>query len=77
MPDTPADWYGKKNTMPRGVTCHYERDRDGQWWVVWAPDFVGDGSGRMPAENSAELEAAYQKGWSDRVDYEIRHDLDD
>jgi hypothetical protein len=47
--------------MDKDKTCHYERDKEGKWWVVWGSDFLGDGSGRIPADNSEDLEAEYQK----------------
>jgi hypothetical protein len=43
--------------IPKGSTCHYERDKDGQWWVVW-----GDKSGRKKCPISSSMEQGYQMG---------------
>ena len=51
---------------PRGVTCHNERDENGQWWIVWDSDFLGDEAGRKQHPDSIYLEEAYQKGKENR-----------
>jgi hypothetical protein len=46
--------------IPLGATCHYERI-NGQWYVVWGADFVGDESGRklVPDKEALLLEMGY------------------
>jgi hypothetical protein len=46
---------------PIGVTCHYERGKNGKWWVVWSGDFIGDKPGRMESPQSDYLEIGYQQ----------------
>ncbi len=48
--------------MPVGVTCHYERDKNGEWWIVWSADFIGDKSGRKKCLDSVSMEIAYEMG---------------
>jgi hypothetical protein len=50
-------------------TCHYERDKDGIWWIVWSADFIGDKSGRKKCEDSGSMEIAYQQGIQDVGNY--------
>jgi hypothetical protein len=50
--------------IPKGSTCHYERDKDGQWWVVW-----GDKSGKSKCPISSSMEQGYQQGIKDVGNY--------
>lgn len=62
----------KDNTEPKeplGVTCHNERDENGQWWIVWSTDFQGDKSGRRKDPNSCFLESAYRQGRQEVIDF--------
>lgn len=51
--------------IPLGATCHYERDKDGRWWIVWSADFEQDESGRKLVEESILLEMGYQQAKSE------------
>jgi hypothetical protein len=57
----------KDNTIPEGVTCHYERI-NGKWFVVWGADFMQDRPGRKEvAENEAFLlECGYLIGKAEK-----------
>ena len=59
----------KEIEVPGGATCHNWRDKDGQWWVVWAADFAGDESGRKPHPESLWLEDAYRWGIREVVEW--------
>ena len=51
----------KKIKVPSGATCHYERI-NGEWYVVWSEDFIGDDPGKQKVEYSEALylEIGYQ-----------------
>jgi hypothetical protein len=51
--------------IPKGSTCHFERDSKGEWWVVWCADFEGDKPGRKLCPESFAMECAYQQGVRD------------
>jgi hypothetical protein len=50
--------------VPFGATCHYERDFEGRWWVVWGPDFAQDDPGRISLNkrDSLMLEMGFELG---------------
>jgi len=50
-----------ENKIPLGSTCHYERI-EGKWYVVWAEDFEGDGSGKELVDGNEKfyLECGYE-----------------
>ena len=52
----------KAKDIPIGVTCHCERDKEGQWWIVWGADFPQDKPGRKLHPESMLLEEAYKAG---------------
>lgn len=56
------------NEMPIGVTCHNVRDKYGQWWIVWSPDFPPDKPGRKLHPESMFLEDAYRGGVKEVLD---------
>lgn len=48
--------------MTTDTSNYYERDENGQWWIVLSGDFLADIKQKTKAPHSIEMEIAYEQG---------------
>jgi hypothetical protein len=67
-------WNSMQVKIPEGATLSYQREKHGEWYVVWDGDFDSDDPGMVRVDPNQEtlLEIGYMTALSEKSPIEVK-----